>query len=111
MKFVSTTAGEDTDGPTGLGTLGEFAAGLRISELALHVPSTAAGAAADAGADAAAAGAAAAGADAAEEEEEDEAWVRRLPFTGTCRCCLLCIFMPAIDRSLYDCRYTRWWSK
>ena len=25
--------------------------------------------------------------------------------------CLLCIFMPAIDRSLYDCRYTRWWSK
>ena len=22
---------------------------------------------------------------------------------GTCRCCLLCIYMPAIDRSLSDC--------
>ena len=26
---------------------------------------------------------------------------------GTCRCCLLCIYMPALDRSLSDCRYQR----
>ena len=24
---------------------------------------------------------------------------------GTCRRCLLCIYMPVIDRSLSDCRY------
>ena len=27
---------------------------------------------------------------------------------GTCICCLLCVYMPAIDRSLSDCRRAYW---